>query len=139
MKALSFAFAILKTTSNAVNFDPELRGAAAEVYEAYRKSYVIAADRYSNAAACALIDALECDVQCAKEGFEVWLLELQAVNPKVTDPTSTTAKAKKLKQESSDRAAKAKSLQIKAKIAEVDAEGYMALVESIKNAASPSK
>lgn len=111
---LATAFNTLTTAFAAFSRTDHLYKSAAALYKATTALYVFATDAYSHAAYCAMTNALEGNIQAAKNDFEVNLLETRAACATATDAAAAAAKAVAFKATAAKDAAAAKRLKEKA-------------------------
>jgi hypothetical protein len=130
MFALNGAFGRVKSAFGALNNAADLYPSAAALYKAHCDLHVFAARAYSYAADCAMISALEAQLQAAKDEFELMLLEGRAANPSEPNPVAIRAKAATFKATLAENTAKANSLEEEAKIAEAKAEAFLTGAQS---------
>lgn len=127
---LTAAFDNLTVAFDALNPTDNLYASAAALYKSYCDIYEFAANAYDNAAYCAKINALEGQLQVAKDDFEVGLLEDRAANADTANAVTANTKATVFKAKAAEDANKAKALEQKARTAETKAEIFLAKAES---------
>ena len=127
---LSATFDNLTAAFGALNPADHLYALAAALYKATCDTYTFAALAYSNAAFCAMTNALEGNLQSVKDEFQVTLLEDRTANPAEANPVAAKAKAASFKAKAAEDATKAKVLEQKARFAETEAEIFLAKANS---------
>ncbi len=123
------AFDTLTAAFAALNPADDLYTLAA-AYKSCCNLYTFAATAYSKAAECAMITALEGNIQAAKDDFEVHLLENRAANASADNAVAAKAKAAAFKVKAAEDASKAKQLEQKARSAETKAEVFLSKAKS---------
>src|SRR5207253_575875 len=123
-------FGRARSAFDALNNAADLYPSAAALYKAYCDTHLFATRAYSYAAHCAMISALEAQLQAAKDQFELSLLDARATNPAEADPVAISDKATAFKATLAENIAKANMLKEKAKIAEAKAEALLTEAQS---------
>lgn len=118
-------------------FDSVIKSENEELYNAaigYMKSncelYTLAASAYSQAAFCALHTALEDNIQVTKDEFECILLERRADSASQVEATAARNLAIRFRTMVTEKAAKAKALEVAARTAVADARMIESKAES---------
>jgi hypothetical protein len=126
MDTFTAAFYSLTLAFRALNSADNLYGRAATLYKSHCDLYTLAATAYSKAVHCAMVTALEGNLQEAKNDFEVYLLEGRANNAAATDLVTAKAKAAAFKTKAAANAAAAQQLEQEACAAESKAQAFLA-------------
>jgi hypothetical protein len=132
MDTLTAAFDDINTAFAAFNSADALYASAASLYKAICGTYTLAAVAYSNGAHCAMMTALEGNLQSAKDDFQVMLLKMRADNLAEPNPLEAKAKAASFKSKATEDATKAKVLEQTAKVAETKAKAFLAKAKSVE-------
>jgi hypothetical protein len=126
MENLDAAFDTLTDAFAAFSPSADLYNSAVALYKVYCDTYKFAATAYWHAASCAMITALEGNVQEVEDRFRIGLLEAEASHATATNAAPAKVKAVAFKAKAAEEASKAKQLEQNARIAENKAEVFLA-------------
>jgi hypothetical protein len=130
MDTLTAALDTLTAAFAAFNPADDLRASAAALCKVNCDIYTLHADAYSHAAYCAILTAMESQLQALKDEWRAGQLRRRADRAAAEDAVTAQGKAAARKAKAAEDVSKAKQSEQKARIAEAKAEVFLAKAKS---------